>query len=104
MFRFPEVLAQEDATLADQIASEVTKEVAEDPAGFVTEGVSIWQQLTQEVVPAFKALWYALRSFGLALQNFLADWIGEPLRRVIDGSESAQDLLNTGSSIIDLLP
>lgn len=63
------------------LSEDILEPIAQDPVGFFGSFVAVWQSLVNEVVPAFRALWFALGRFWWLLKNFLADWLGDPLLR-----------------------
>lgn len=56
----------------------------EEPMGFFESIAAVWNSLVGEVIPAFKALFAALRDFWWLLETFLATYIGDPLLRLFN--------------------
>lgn len=77
--------AQEEADMA--ISAQEMAEMAaetEESLGFFGSIAAVWNSLVNEVVPAFRGLYIALRDFWWLLETFLAEYIGEPLLRLFN--------------------
>lgn len=71
----------------------------EEPMGFFESIAAVWHSLVGEVIPAFRALFSALRDFWWLLETFLATYIGEPLLRLFNADTYNQTNEQTASWI-----